>query len=163
MKSCSYCSSNHFENGKCQSCGAPNSAVEIEASRDIWKGEPFAYNGFIVWPIVRGWEGIGGRSREYHFYLGDRLVEIVEFSDEIWRELFVRDSAAIQTNPMKLVWELFLVACGDEKEYIQEVAHYNGSVRPARLTTRVELLDPPGTANGLSWDEVEALRQKVYA
>ena len=101
---CSYCEQpNHKENEFCKYCGAELDRIDKAC---IQKGEPFAYNGYIVWPI----KNIPMDFLEYHFYLGDRLVDVIKISRDILLN-FVPQG----TSEMGLVWDLFLVSQGEEE------------------------------------------------
>jgi hypothetical protein len=79
------------------------------------KGEPFHYNGYVVWWLADPMRD----EAEYLFYLGDRLVERFTVTREALRT-FVPESC----DAMPFIWELFLVAQG-KKEKIVHVPEQN--------------------------------------
>ena len=170
---CEYCGQDEWRGSICARCGGKRGD---HATKDrIEKGEPFPYNGFIVWPI-RKWNDFtsGSWDREFHFYLGDRLIEIISISKEMWQELYppsVPAAAYTISEPMKFVWELFRVAQGDKEELIQ-VGKNNYDKKPAMFITIARRYD--GEKDGwptekisryesMTWDELLALKDRVNA
>ena len=169
---CQYCGQDDWRGSVCARCGGKPD--EHPAKDKIEKGEPFPYNGFIVWPI-RKWNDLTSDcwDREFHFYLGDRLVEIISISKEMWQELYppTESSALNIIDPMRFIWELFRVAQGDREELIQ-IGRDNYNKKPAMFITIARRYD--GEKDGwpsekvsqydsMTWGELLALRDRVNA
>lgn len=109
MNTCTYCGQSRFTNDRCDGCNAALSVRKMDPLGNPLEGrerqQPFAYNGYIVWPL-RDWS----RDQvEFHFYRGETLVEVIEFAHEHWRNLLRADLSA---DPMPFVWKLFELAQG---------------------------------------------------
>ena len=167
---CEYCGRDEWRGTVCARCGGERQ--EHTTKDRIEKGEPFSYNGFIVWAI-RKWNDFtsGSWDREFHFYLGDRLIEIISISREMWYELYPPSESANTTlaDPMKFIWELFQIAQGDEEELIQ-IGKNNYDKKPAMFITIARQYDGEKDGwptekisryNSMTWDELLALKDRV--
>ena len=103
MKICDYCGQSSDET-LCPSCGSRS--FDSKPVSQIVRGEPFRYNGYVVWWLA-DW---AYDTTEYLFYLGDRLVERFTISREVLR-MFVPEGQSV----MPFIWDLFLVAQGEEE------------------------------------------------
>lgn len=101
---CEYCGqSQDGQRMKCSECGGqlPKPGTQ---KPDRERYAPFPYNGYIVWPI----RDFARRQEEYHFYLGERLIDVVVLEHELIRE-FVKEGETV----MPLVWSVFLLQQGE--------------------------------------------------
>lgn len=162
---CEYCGQDDWRGSICVRCGGKR--IEHTEKDRIEKGEPFSYNGFIVWPIRKWTDFPHSCDREFHFYLGDRLIEIISISSEMWRELF--PDPTIAYDYMRFVWELFRVAQGDEDELIQ-IGKDNYDKRPAMFITIARRYDGEKDGwptekisryNSMTWGELLSLKDRV--
>lgn len=142
MKICDYCGAERGEDGTCPGCQA--SGTDSQPASQIVKGEPFHYNGYVIWWLA-DW---AYDTAEYLFYLGDRLVERFTISREVLR-MFVPE----YESAMPFIWDLFLLAQGEEE--VLQVVEQN-AVKPA--TFKMTLMPTPKEeyALGLSYQAVGA-------
>jgi hypothetical protein len=122
MKKCKYCGTDG-EGQFCESCSAE--FVE-EVEEEYIKGEPFFYNGYIVWWIRE----LSSDFHKVYFYLGDRLVEVIEFSHGFLCQI---DGYEEGISMWPFVWELFKAAHGEEE--VLKVKERN-NIRPAMFEIR---------------------------
>jgi hypothetical protein len=109
---CPYCNNmNHPDNPACLACGGPLGSTDL-VNEERTRGMPFAYNGYIVWPLVDWARAVD----EFHFYLGLELQGIVEFPHHLQREL-----VPMGTEYMPLVWDLFLLGRGEQETVVWQV------------------------------------------
>jgi hypothetical protein len=101
---CQYCGNlgNTVEGEPCQTCGAP----VIFKQDPIEKGDPFFYNGYMLWPERNFWKD----DRTIHFLLGDRLVETITIS-----KLTLNQLVGEGQSFLPLFWDLFKVTQGEEE------------------------------------------------
>ena len=112
---CSYCNQSVFsEVGKCLGCGASVPVEIVITTKDMRKGEPFAYNGVIIWPIY----DVGMDICEYHFYTGNTLQAIIPISRSLMDDMFPERDKGYDIPILPFLWELFLVAVGEKKQYM---------------------------------------------
>jgi hypothetical protein len=109
---CAYCGQDVFDNRKCVGCGARLKA-ETEPLVTRERRDPFAYNGYIIWPL----RDYLRDTVEFQFWRGDTLVETIIFSWELWRNLNP-DVIAVSTDPFKYVWQLFEIAQGNKDHLV---------------------------------------------
>ncbi len=109
---CLYCGQESVVGAACPHCGASGSTVQ-PAAVQAERGEPFAYNGLIVWPL----RDLVRDVVSYQFFLGDRLLETIEVSREVLHELAEQDPGA---DCMPLIWQMFEIAHGDRDMAILE-------------------------------------------
>lgn len=121
LKICPYCiSASYPDNLVCIACGGPLIApVENEALK---RQNPFAYNGYIVWPLVDFARAVD----EFHFYLGLELQGIVEIS-----HFDLREMVAEGTDSMPFIWELFLVGRGEKEMMVRDVKPFQYRITKA--------------------------------
>jgi hypothetical protein len=126
---CAYCGQLTGES-ICHLCGGSGDQHrEMEKERML---NPRFYNGYIVWPSwVDDFESIS----RYYFYLGDRLVQIIQFPRSfIYR---VKGADDFNFDFMEFVWNLFLVAQGEKEVFeIEENMKENMAVVPATFEIR---------------------------
>ena len=125
MKRCDYCGQSSGE-VQCPDCGSRSFGSKPVSQ--ITKGEPFHYNGYVVWWLATDW---AYDKAEYLFYLGDRLVERFTISRDVLR-MFVPE----YQSSMPFIWDLFLIAQGEE-EVLRVVEQNTTKPRTFRIT-----LDP---------------------
>jgi hypothetical protein len=102
---CAYCGTDEQKGKTCEKCGASIP----EASQDIWKNEPFFYNGYIVYTLIDRMAD----TIEVQFWLGRELQERISASREL-----LQSRVLPCEDGMSFFWELFLLARG-EKEVIE--------------------------------------------
>ena len=83
MSTCAYCGQDTFENNRCLGCGARLKRVHDPLVREDMRMEPFAYNGYIIWPLRKYDED----TIEFQFWRGESHVESIKFTWELWRNL----------------------------------------------------------------------------
>ena len=101
---CAWCGRN-YRGDVCPSCSAPARDTEKIAPQEE-RAEPFSYNGLVVWPIRKPFRD----EVEFHFYAGEKLLQIISFSGELWRQLS-DEHPGLDMFPS--VWKMFLVATGE--------------------------------------------------
>lgn len=102
---CEYCLSEKQSGEFCEKCGAPLS----KQSGDLWKSEPFFYNGYICYTL----RDLASGTYEVQFWLGRELLQRICVPID-----FVRIRVPQGDDAMPFFWELFIVAQG-EKEVIE--------------------------------------------
>lgn len=111
---CAYCGETLQPDAlACSQCGAP-----VEKKGRTSKGEPFLYNGYVVWPAYdyHDYDSFVIDKLNYSFWLGDRLIETIKVDRHIIREMIPEN-----TDPFNLIWDLFkLTQEPDEVLRIQE-------------------------------------------
>ena len=123
FKSCSYCGQkSEPELVCCEHCGAPLP----EYPREMWRSEPFPYNGYVVWGLRETEFRFDQVS--YYFYLGDRLVDVVMVDRDVIKS-FVPEAY----DPMDFIFSLFELSQG--KEEVLRVVEEN-TMRPATFEIR---------------------------
>lgn len=100
---CIYCQTTSWGDN-CPHCGAPKYEVYKEKPR-FERMDPFGFNGYVIWPI-KDW---ARDIYQIHFYLGDRLVDIIEFTRGALAEI------EQGIDPMYRIWDLFLLSQGEEE------------------------------------------------
>ncbi len=124
-RECAFCSTEIDKGVKtCPRCGS-NDIEHVQEER-LERSDPYPYNGYIVYAIfdfMRIRDAI-----EYHFYLGERLVEIIKVSRDVLKKLVPEN-----TDEMDFIWDLFLIAQG--KEEVLRVVEQN-TVTPATFEIR---------------------------
>ena len=125
---CAYCGQLTGES-VCHLCGGSGEERWEKNERML---NPFFYNGYMVW---RSWIDDFESISRYYFYLGDRLVQIIQFPQSfIYR---VRDVNDLKFDFMKFVWNLFLIAQGEKEVLeIEENVSQNMGVLPATFEIR---------------------------
>lgn len=115
---CNYCGTENLSEGTCPKCGASITKPDFQ------KSEPFFYNGYICYSL----RYLERDTREVQFWLGNQLVERIEFTLEFMKE-FIKE----WEDAMPFIWELFLLARGE-----QEVVKYQemNSIYPATFEIR---------------------------
>lgn len=103
---CEYCQKqNKAGVTYCEFCGA-----ELrERKADMWKSEPFFYNGYICYTLLDHLTD----SREVQFWLGQELIERIVVPAAVL-EKRVKECESV----MPFFWELFQLARG-EKEVLE--------------------------------------------
>lgn len=122
LKVCQYCGQ-ESKNGHCVNCGSTN--FGDTPKERICKGQPFYYNGYVVWWLA----DILTFKVTYLFYLGDRLVENITLSRDILDRFVPK-----HCDPMSFVWSLFELAQG--KEEVLQIVEQNTSRMPAHFEIR---------------------------
>lgn len=141
MKRCDYCEMATNET-QCPGCGSRN--FDNKPVNQITRGEPFHYNGYVVWWLADAWLD----TAEYLFYLGDRLVERFTVSRDVLN-MFVPENC----TAMPFIWDIFLVAQGEEE--VLRVVEQN-TIKPATFRITLEPSTEEKWASGLSIQEVRA-------
>lgn len=108
MTSCEWCGGTNVQGKRCGSCGGPVAQPKAETS--VWRAEPFAYNGYIVYML----QDYTADTREVQFWLGREMIERFRITRAMV-EAFQLDRG----NAMEFVWQLFLLARGEH-----EVVYY---------------------------------------
>ena len=116
MKRCDYCGQATDE-VRCPGCQSEN--FDSKPVNQIVRGEPFHFNGYVVWWLADAWLD----SAEYLFYLGDRLVERFTISREVLN-MFVPENCPA----MPFIWDIFMVAQSEEE--VLRVVEQN-TIKPA--------------------------------
>jgi hypothetical protein len=98
---CEYCGANDQKEKNCSKCGAPIP----EKKQDVWKSEPFFYNGYICYTM----RDYATDTAEVQFWLGRELIERIVVPLEI-----VRQRVPDGYDAMGFFWDLFLVAHGEK-------------------------------------------------
>ena len=97
-RTCPYCGVDSAEGiSLCGECGAP---LEDNSLRDYDKGEPFFFNGYIVYSLF----DYVIRNYEFVFYLGTTLIERIVLSEDV-----IRKFVPLGQTYMPMIWDLFLV------------------------------------------------------
>lgn len=138
---CQYCGERVTSN-VCVGCGSTDLG-DIPEER-ICKGDPFFYNGYIVWRIADFYQD----QATYLFYLGDRLVETITLSRDILDQFVPRHCTA-----MPFIWDLFELAQG-EKEVLR-VVEQNTSRGPAEFEIRSVLSEREKWVGSLTQRDIE--------
>ncbi len=81
---CNYCGQDVFEKNKCLGCGARSKNQEPLVRPDM-RSEPFAYNGYIIWPL----RDYGRDSITFSFWQGDKHCDDIVFSWEAMKRLLI--------------------------------------------------------------------------
>lgn len=101
---CEYCGAKNQGGEYCEKCSA-----KIPEKKDIWKSDPFFYEGYICYAITDYCK----RTREIQFWLGRELIQRICLPFE-----FIDTRIIEAEDPMPLFWDLFLLAQG-EKDVIE--------------------------------------------
>lgn len=159
---CKYCGGEKFNGIKCIGCGSRNSTESTASTPSACeKSAPFFFNGFMVYaernPAT--WD------RQFFFWLGDRLVDVVYISRDLWFTLFPGWEAA-STDSMQFVWNMFLVQQGEKKDFIVEMANRNNDTFASRrrggeivlITRRQTEKEVAAQYSDIPWDELVKMR-----
>jgi hypothetical protein len=106
---CNYCGQDVFKDNKCLGCGARSHTKEPLVTPE--RRDPFAYNGYIIWPL----RDFSRDSITFSFWQGDTHCEDIAFSWEMWRSLNRYGELPTVTSnddPMRFVWQMFEIAQG---------------------------------------------------
>lgn len=115
---CPYCQAgNGAEAPTCHACGAPLGNSDAPVMRE--KSEPFAYNGYIVWPL----NDYARRAIEFYFYLGTELQGIVDVPLERLEQVVPEGE-----NFMPFVWDLFLLGRGELETLVYEAEPFRYTI-----------------------------------
>jgi len=161
---CRYCGQSEFANGTCKRCGA--STVEPEPEKKIQEDAPgFAYNGH--WVIGYSPDDFGD-IRKYRFYLGPQLMAVIPVDRRLLQELLgpvEHYTTSYHDRVMKFIWELYLIAVGDQQEYVLEWENRNSLIKPATfVVTKAPVeLDEQHKGMGLTYRQLFEIRDKVLA
>ena len=165
---CAYCNQSNFDtNGKCLGCGGQRRATQ-GPERHAEKGEPFFYNGFMVWPVYRANDFLERNAIEYQFWLGERFIDSVLMTREFVNDIFPHGEDTF-TDIMLLVWRLFEVKCGDgEIAFLdtakENVQRYNTERETLVFVRRMQMPEERSRYyEGLSWDELVRLKEEAYS
>lgn len=122
---CPYCQSINLDLApNCQMCGGPLGIAQ-ETKNEREHEQPFAYNGYIVWPLI----DYARKMYAFYFYLGIELQGVVEISDFSMRQLVPEGN-----EYMPLIWEMFLTARGEQPVVIWNVEPFQYTITQARAT-----------------------------
>jgi len=166
-KVCSYCHQENFDaSGKCLGCGSNKKSTPSILERTEQRGEPFFYNGFMVWPIYKN-DMMERLATEYQFWLGERFVDSVLITRNFIRDVFQDNGDCISIMPF--IWKLFEVKCGDREIAIFDTAKENmrqyESERESIIFCRRTQMPEERSKYyaGLSWDEMMRLKEEAYS
>ena len=101
---CEYCGTDD-QKLTCKKCGAPIP----EVNKDLWKSEPFFYNGYICYSL----RNYSSDMLEVQFWLGRELIEIIKISQREYHSIVPEC-----VDGMYLFWTLFLVARGEKEVFV---------------------------------------------
>lgn len=115
MVTCPYCrQSNSEKEYTCNYCGGRlHESKGVEPTSQPRVGEPFFYQGYIVWCVTDGPRDIV----QYVFYHGAECVEVLEFHRRFFEEL-AKDGPGV--DHFDYVWHLFCVKQGLEESHTWE-------------------------------------------
>lgn len=122
---CQYCGTEKQSGKQCARCGAPLP----EKNTEIWKSEPFFYNGYICYTL----HDMASDVYEVQFWLGRELIERIKVSREV-----VRYHVPDGCDGMSFFWDLFLVAHGEK-----EVLEYKEKNNKLPATFEVRRIENP--------------------
>ena len=141
MGECGYCFKKIDEALKyCEYCGAP----QDKPKEKEWRGEPFFHDGYMVWRA----EEMMSDILKYYFYLGERLVEVIEVTRGFLYQIEFDECEDI----FPFVWELFKIAQGHDE--VLKVKEAN-NISPAIFEIR--RIDPETLTQDealIRWQEV---------
>lgn len=120
---CEYCQSENQSGEICNRCGAKLPKV----NNDVWKSEPFFYNGYICYCL----KDYSIDSLEVQFWLGLELIERICVTREL-----IDSRVAPNEDKMSFFWELFLIAHGEKD--VLEWQEKNNKYPAVFLITRRE-------------------------
>ena len=108
---CIYCGQDVFDNRKCVGCGA-RLKTEKEPLVTRERRDPFAYNGYIIWPL----RDFSRDSITFSFWRGDTHCDDIVFSWDMWKHLnhYGELAVSMADDPMRFVWQLFEIAQGQK-------------------------------------------------
>jgi hypothetical protein len=102
---CKYCGTDKQTGNICEKCGAPIMKKNV----DVWKSDPFFYNGYICYTLRAQYED----TCEVQFWLGMELIERIKVSRQV-----LESHVPEYCDSMPFFWDLFLLAHG-EKDVIK--------------------------------------------
>lgn len=152
---CRYCGRSKFVDGACVSCGA--SEKDSQSSASQWERcEPFSYNGFVIWTLA-------DYSRDlfrYQFWLGHDLIGEVPISRDLINDMQSQYGDFVDFTP--IIWSLFLLMSGDEKEYILKVSERNKQIKPAKFRITLIREDDDQFQCGIRRADFEIAKAMAY-
>jgi len=169
---CHYCGQQNGDHANtCRMCGA--TLRKLSAEQDGQHGDDdrfvpsrgFAYMGH--WVIVER-TSFGEGDEKWYWYLGPELMAIVPISIRLLHEMFPELRNSLITDEgnkvLKFMYELYLVAVGDQREYVIKWAAHNVGIREVSyvVTKRVGEIDANRQFSyGLSYGQLIMLRDKA--
>ena len=103
---CEYCGSDNQKGELCDKCGAK---MPIAHKSDIWKSDPFFYNGYIVYCL----RDMANDTFECQFWLGMELLERIKVS-----RVVLDEHVKPYEDAVPFFWDLFLLAHGEKEVLI---------------------------------------------
>jgi len=151
---CFYCGRPIGLEPECLRCSAPRKSMTTEDHSPRYeRREPFWYCGFVVWPI----RDYSKDVLEFEFYSGLQCVARVSMSRDFLDDL----SEGGKLDCMPYIYELALVASGENKEFILEIEAKNNIEPAVFVCHRVQKATHAGELDELMGLTLEQLRARA--
>lgn len=137
---CTYCGRDDWHGKVCGSCGALQRDEPQPERFDPWQYAGFPYKGH--WVTIE--HGGLQQSMKVHWWLGPQLMAVVPISQQLLREMFGPEDGNSDTydKQLEFLYQLYLVAVGESKQYVQRMAERNQGIREAFFMVRLFHPDP---------------------